>query len=212
MRHVVNGHMERNARSLACLGAAVALLSACASSGPMRPEQTETRDENGFTITEDVRVGLGVRGDFERALEAIAAEDYQKGIELLVEVADAAPHVTAVHINLAIAYRRSGDLEKAEVSIRKALELNPRHPVAHNELGIIQRRSGRFEEARASYERALELHSDFHFARKNLAILCDLYLADPECAIENYTSYADSVPDDEEVGIWLADLRNRTGR
>ena len=94
----------------------------------------------------------------------------------------AAPQVTAAHIDLGIAYAHIGDLERAEASLERALELNPRHPVAHNELGIVYRRAGRFEEAHRSYEKALSLHPAFHLARRNLAILCDLYLADPECA------------------------------
>jgi Flp pilus assembly protein TadD len=79
-------------------------------------------------------------------------------------------------------------------------------------MGMIYRRTGRFEAARQSYETALSLHPEFHFARLNLAILCDVYLADLECALENYELYSDAVPDDEEASMWIADLRNRAGQ
>ena len=101
--------------------------------------------------------------------------------------------------------------EEAEASLLRALESNPRHPVALNELGIVYRRLGRFEEARASYEQALAVHADFHFARKNLGIVCDLFLRDTGCALENYRAYRDAVPQDADVEIWIADLERRSG-
>jgi tetratricopeptide (TPR) repeat protein len=197
---------------LAPVLAAALLASACTLSGTTRPAPVETRDENGFTIREEVRVGAALRADFERAVRLLEQERYEQGIALLVQVTEAAPHLTTAHIDLGIAYGRVEDLERAEASIKRALELNPRHPVAHNELGIVYRRTGRFEAARESYERALALYPDFHFARRNLAILCDLYLADASCAMEHYEIYTRAVPDDPAAAMWVADLRNRIGR
>jgi Flp pilus assembly protein TadD len=194
-----------------CLLALVFLVGGCTTSGSGRPAQTETRDEGGFTISERVRVAAGVRADFETALRRLEQQQYESGIALLVEVTQAAPDVTTPHIDLGIAYGRVGDLERAEESIKRALELNPRHPVALNELGIVYRRTGRFEEARGSYEKALEAYPDFHFARRNLAILCDLYLADAGCALRHYQVYSQAVPQDEAAAMWIADLRNRVG-
>jgi Flp pilus assembly protein TadD len=187
-------------------------VSACVTSGARRAARVEFTEDSSFTITEEVRVSSRVRADFESALRSLAQEDYDSGIALLVDVTEAAPYLTTAHIDLAIAYGRVNDLESAETSIKKALDLNPRHPVALNELGIIYRRTGRFTKARGSYEEALELYPDFHFARRNLAILCDVFLADLECALEHYQYYTKVVPDDEAVAIWVADLRARAGK
>ena len=207
---------ETSLRSAAWRGAlllvAAVTVCACSTSGATRPSPTEALDDGGFTITEKVRVGAEVRADFESALRLLEQKQYADGIALLVKVTEAAPDLTAAYIDLGIAYGEVNDFERAEASLERALVLSPRHPVAHNELGILYRKTGRFAEARKSYERALELHPDFHFARKNLAILCDVYLADMSCALTQYALYAAAVPDDEAAAIWMADLRNRTGK
>ena len=189
---------------------ATCLLCACATPGTKRTGEIEFQDDGGFTVTDPVRVSSSVRRDFKMALRSIEEENYQRGVELLERVTEAAPHATTAHIDLGIAHRLMGNFEMAEASIQKALELNSRHPVAHNEMGIVYRKMGRFEKARASYENALAISSDFHFARRNLAILCDVYLGDMTCAIEHYERYAKMMPKDAKVAMWLADLRNRT--
>jgi Flp pilus assembly protein TadD len=189
------------------------LLSACqAPTNGARPAAKTTRDDGGFTIREPVRVSSSVRADFQSALELLEEQEFESGIALLVDVTEAAPTVTAPHIDLGIAYGQIGQMQHAQASFERALQLNPRHPVAHNELGIVYRNTGRFEEARRSYERALEIHPDFHFARRNLAVLCDVYIGDVACALEHYEAYQRAVPSDESVAMWIADLRRRGGQ
>ncbi|HZN02684.1 MAG TPA: tetratricopeptide repeat protein [Candidatus Polarisedimenticolia bacterium] len=175
-----------------------------------RPEEAKfVRDAGGFTITQSATVGGEERRNYEAAVRLLEEGRDAAAIPLLVKVTEGAPTLTAAHIDLGIAYARTGDLDRAEASLLNALGLNPRHPAALNELGLVQRRKGEFAKARASYQAALAQFPDFHYAHRNLAILCDLFLADRACALEHYEAYHRLAPEDTEVVKWLADLRNR---
>ncbi|MDJ0938332.1 MAG: tetratricopeptide repeat protein [Woeseiaceae bacterium] len=207
--------MSRMVHRLGATLVTALLVAGCATTSTTSksvPAKIETQEAVGFTITEEARIGSDVRADYDRALALLDAGDKERGIALLDEVAAKAPGLSAPHIDLGIAYHRAGELEAAEAALVKGLDANPNHPIALNELGIIQRKTGRFDEARKSYEAALAVYSGFHFARRNLAVLCDLYLADLECALENYEAYMLTVPGDDEASIWIADVKNRMGR
>jgi tetratricopeptide (TPR) repeat protein len=187
-----------------------AMVSACATTQSSRsPARIDVQEQVGFTITEEARIGNDVRTNYDQALQYLEQGELERGIEMLEAVVETAPNLAAPRVDLGIAYRRVGDLEAAESSLLLALESNPDHPIAHNELGILQRKSGRFAEARRSYEAALAVYPGYHYARRNLAILCDLYLADLSCALENYEAYMATVPSDDEVSMWITDLRYR---
>lgn len=193
--------------------ASILLISACATTTTLQtPARIDIQDDVGFTITEDVRISGSSRMDYEEALSLLEDEYFEQGIELLEVVAAEAPMLSAPRIDLGIAYHRAGDLQAAESNLLEALELNPQHPIVHNELGIIYRKSGRFAEAKNSYEAALAVYPGYHYARRNLAVLCDLYLADLSCALKNYEAYMATVPGDDEATIWIADIRNRMGQ
>ena len=201
---------------LATLGSLA--LVACSTATPVAKKAVVARSvevagpqvsETGFTLTDNVRIDADTRAQYDNAVRELEQKQYEQGIASLLKVTQSAPTATAPYIDLGIAYGRTGDLDKAEAAFKRALEINPRHPVAYNELGMVYRREGRFAEARASYEKAIALVPDFHFARRNLAILCDLYLADTTCALDNYEAYQRAMPDDKQAAMWIADLRTR---
>lgn len=186
-------------------------LSGCATSPAEKAIKANT--SSSFVIRDDVGVSVRpeLKADFERAAKLLKEKDYERGIRLMNRVAERSEKSIAPHINLGIAYRITGDMKLAEKSLSKALEINSIHPSANNEMGIVYRKTGRFSEARRIYERILERFTSFLPARKNLGILCDLYINDLSCAMANYTIYNQADPGDNSVVMWMTDLRQRMG-
>jgi len=180
------------------------------SEGPTVARLDDGRE--GFVIMEVSHMDEASRRDFEAAVAMLNAREYDGAIELLEKVIEQSPGVTAPYIDIAIAYQRVGKMEQAEEHLKTALHLVPEHPVACNEYGLLYRKTGRFAEARLIYEKAIARFPEYYPAHRNLGILCDLYLNDPACALYHYEIYSKAVPEDQQVKLWIADLRARLGR
>jgi tetratricopeptide (TPR) repeat protein len=122
------------------------------------------------------------------------------------------PGLSAPFVNLGILYRKSGRLDQSEEALKSAVERNGASAVAWNELGATQRMRGEFPDAAASYERAIAADSNFAPAYRNLGVVSDLYLGDPERALTSLERYKELTGEDRPVTSWIAELRQRTGK
>lgn len=176
---------------------------------PQQLSQENCLPTGVIEITESFGVDPEIRNEFNQAVTFLGQEKYSEAIKLLKAVTGKTSKFTAPFINLGIAYARTNELEKAEENFKRALDINKQHPVATNELGLIYRKTGRYKEARKLYEDLLAMYPDFLPARKNLGVLCDIYLQDLRCALSEYEEYLKGVPEDPKVKIWVADVKSR---
>ena len=159
-----------------------------------------------------VDVDSDVELDFINAIVLMQQGNNAQAVVVLKSVIEREQRLPAPFVNIAIANNKLGDTKAAEENLIKALKLDIGHPVANNELGLLYRKSGKFNAARTAYQNAINEHPDYLAAKRNLGVLCDLYIHDFECAYEQFEDYLDLKPDDETVAIWLADVKRRLGK
>jgi len=152
-----------------------------------------------------------------------AAEQYTAALNLmrahrdtdaeleLKELALTYPQFAGPQINLGLLYLRTNRFADAEQAFRSALTRNPQSAVASDELGIALRKLGKFTEAEAAYQRTISLDPNYAPAYLNLGVLYDLYLAEPQKALEQFEHYLQLAGENKQVSGWVIELRKRVG-
>jgi len=88
---------------------------------------------------------------------------------------------------------------------------NPGSAVADSEAGILNRRLGKFADAESNYQRAIVADPHYAPAHLNLGILYELYLLQPQKALEQFELYLGIAGDNKQVSGWVTELRKRLG-
>ena len=152
-----------------------------------------------------------------------AAQEYAQALQLMKsgrstdaelefkQLAAGYPQYPGPQLNLGLLYLHDSRLPEAEAAFKKALELKPESAMAGNELGIALRKLGKFEEAEAAYQHAIASQPDYAPAHLNLGVLYDLYLAEPQKALDQYEAYLAIVGENKQVAGWMVELRKRVG-
>jgi tetratricopeptide (TPR) repeat protein len=150
--------------------------------------------------------------DFDRAVGLMRGGDQAQAELEFQTLAAGYPTFAGPDINLGILYRKEGRLEQSEAALKSATARNGTSASAWNELGVTLRLRGEFPAAASAYERAIAADANFAPAHRNLGVVLDLYLADPERALTELERYQDLSGEEKPVSVWIAELRQRTGR
>lgn len=198
--------------------AALLVLAACGSS-PTTPEQAAKQEVPAQGVAAD-----GTAAPAEQPLPPEAVQKFDQAVAYMSGgdaasaerefrvLADAYPTYSGPLLNIAILQVKAGRFADAEQSLRAAVDRNGNNAQAFNQLGIVYRKLGRFKEADVAYQRAVEIDPDYAIAYLNLGVLCDLYLQQPQRALEAYERYlALAGTPDEKVNGWVTELRKRLG-
>jgi Flp pilus assembly protein TadD len=152
-----------------------------------------------------------------------AAQQYSQALQLMKsgrntdaelefkQLAAGYPQFAGPQLNLGLLYLHDSRFPEAEAAFKAALVLKPSSALAGNELGITLRKMGKFAEAEAAYQHAIAAEADYAPAHLNLGVLYDLYLAQPQKALDEYERYVAIVGENKQVAGWMVELRKRVG-
>lgn len=197
----------------AALVIAVALLTACGSA-PTKPTESAPQPaaaDAGAAAATPVVTARG-KADFDRAVGFMRAGNATEAELEFKQVALQFPQLSSPYVNLGILYRKAGHLDQSEEALKIAVERNDGSAVAWTELGATQRLRGEFPSAAASYEKAISDDPNYAPAYRNLGVVSDLYLGDPERALTAFERYKELTGEEKPVSGWIAELRQRTGK
>ncbi len=94
---------------------------------------------------------------------------WKSNLSLWRRVSIVSPQAALARNNLAVAYYRRGEKEKAIAVLREALRINPHHSEAHNNLGVYYREKGEWEKALDQFQKSLDSDPHYHSAAVNQA-------------------------------------------
>lgn len=212
---VTLAHSAFGARASASVFAllVVATLAACGSTPSVLKEKKSGPTEAAAEIAPtEAPIPPEATQQFDSAVALMNSGNAAAAEQAFRALSSSYPAYSGALLNLGILQVRAGKLDDAEKTLKGAIERNGSSAAAFNQLGIVYRRSGRFKEADEAYQRALQIDPNYALAHLNLGVLCDLYLQQPQRALEAYERYlALATTPDAKVSGWVTELKTRLG-
>ncbi len=121
---------------------------------------------------ESLAQGIACR-DADRCLKLAIASLQQGFVEAAFQATQASLAIDSCYSDgwnvLGVLWRRTGNLEKSELSHQRAVELDPHFAEAWNNLGVVFQDQGRFDEAAKAYLQAVSIQPGLGDTHHNLA-------------------------------------------
>ena len=97
--------------------------------------------------------------------------DWKDEDNLWIATARTSPSSPNTHNNLGDVYSRHGDLEKAALEFKKAIQINPSYADAYHNLANTYLAMGRFDEAITNYQKAIYLKPELWQSYQDLGVI-----------------------------------------
>lgn len=177
---------------------------------PIETQSAGGTGEAGTVVEEPIPVEAAQQ--FEQAVALMGEGKDAEAEQAFRAVSAAYPQYSGALLNIAILQTRADKLEEAEQTLKSAVARNAKNAAAYNQMGIIYRRLGRFADADEAYQKALQADATYAIAYLNLGVLCDLYLQQPERALQAFERYLQlAASPDARVANWVTELKARLG-
>lgn len=208
----------------------LALLAGCHSAPPQSvpaAAPTVSGPKSGSAGSNAAAVGTAASAGAPAAdtvpIPARAAQQYSQALQMMKsnrgtdaelefkQLTVAYPQFAGPQLNLGLLYLHDSRLPEAEAAFKAALQVTPANPIAGDELGIVERKLGKFADAESAYLRAIAAEPNYAPAHLNLGMLYDLYLSEPQKALEQFQRYIEIAGENKQVAGWVIELRKRVG-
>jgi tetratricopeptide (TPR) repeat protein len=186
--------------------------SAAAGSAAALPVNSTNVAANGAAAVPDTTpIPPRAAQQYSQALQLMKSNRHTDAELEFKQLVVAYPQFAGPQLNLGLLYLQDSRLPEAEAAFKAALQVTPTNPIAGDELGIVERKLGKFADAEAAYLGAIASEPNYAPAHLNLGVLYDLYLSEPQKALEQFERYIEIAGESKQVAGWVIELRKRVG-
>lgn len=176
------------------------LLVLCGCSTSPEPEAARQEAAAPAVSSPTTALSAAQQTQLQTGISQLEQKDYSSAAATLATL----PNADALYM-AAVANYRLGQIVPSKTLLEQALTTQPTHAPSLNLRALLAREQGLFRQAETDWLAAIAADPTFAAAERNLGILYDIYLANPQQARLHYQRYLD-LSNDERAKVWLSAL------